>query len=356
MSVLSLQAENFRLFRRLTFAPGPGLNLIAGSNAAGKTTVLEAAYVLGRRRSFRGGEPVELLGSAAESWVAQAWLDAEGRVSLGLQWSAAGFEVRRQPAGDLGAAEAARLLPVQILDPAGHRLVEEGPAYRRRYLDWGVFHVEPRFYPLWRRYSRALKQRNRALKLGAADAAVRAWDQELAEAGEGLHALRLEHLDGLRAELEPLLRQLLDQSAGAVELSAGWSESVGLAAALHAHLERDRRMGSTLDGPHRAELRLRLGERPARHRVSRGQQKLLVAALVLAQARLMRLRTSARPLLLVDDYPSELGASFQERLLQALRASDCQVILTALDPAPFQAGAQSEDRLFHVEQGVLSPA
>jgi len=347
--------SNFRLFERFEIEPQPGINLILGANAAGKTTVLEALYALGRGRSFRAGSP-ELLGPAGPEWLVQARARTPGQpeLSVGLAWSAEGLQIRMDQA-DATLQDLVRRVPVQVLEPDSHRLLDEGPAYRRRYLDWGVFHVEHRLFPAWRRYQRALRQRNHALRRGEDRAAVEAWNAELADSGETIHACRLAHVEHLRQPLALEIEALLGPMGWSLELARGWGTDQSLAEALDTHYEQDRRLGTTARGPHRAELKLQLADRSARHQISRGQQKLLIAALLLAQAQLIRARCGVEPVLLVDDFPAELGPAFQDALLASLRRYGGQVFITSIERTPALSSIE-KSAMFHVEHGVVSTA
>jgi DNA replication and repair protein RecF len=248
----------------------------------------------------------------------------------------------------LSLADAARILPAQIIEPGSHRLLEEGPAWRRRYLDWGLFHVEPSFFPAWRRYQRALRQRNQVLRQGGSRDLVRAWDPDLAEAGELMHSLRAALVEKLLVPLGRMVRQLLDTDAWQLELSRGWSSEESLAETLVSGYSRDLSQGQTMHGPHRAELKLRLHDHAARNRVSRGQQKLLVCALALAQTSLVSEAAGVSPVLLLDDFSAELGAEFQRRLAVALSSYRGQQVVTATDRA---AALGAPAAVFHVEHG-----
>lgn len=355
MRFTRVTGQNFRLFAEFQLDPLPGLNLILGANAAGKTTLLEALYALGRGRSFRGPAP-ELLGPQGPAWMIQARAATPGQPerSVGLGWSDDGLRIRMDQA-DATLQELLQRVPVQVLEPDSHRLLDEGPTYRRRYLDWGVFHVEHRLFPAWRRYQRALRQRNHALRRGEDRAAIEAWNPELAEAGEEIHAYRLAHVERLRPPLALEIEALLGPLGWSLDLARGWSAEVTLAEALAAHYEQDRRLGTTARGPHRAELKLRLAERSARHQISRGQQKLLIAALLLAQAQLIRAASGTEPVLLVDDFPAELGPAFQEALVSSLRRYGGQVFVTAIEPTPALSRIE-KNAMFHVEHGVVSTA
>jgi DNA replication and repair protein RecF len=347
--------QNFRLFERFELEPGPNLNLVLGANAAGKTTLLEALYVLGRGRSFRAAAP-ELAGPADSGWVVQGRLAVAGQpdLSLGLGWTPAGLQIRADQT-DIPLQDLVRRVAVQVLEPDSHRLLEDGPIYRRRYLDWGVFHVEHRFFPAWRRYQRALRQRNLALRVADERAAVEAWNAELAEAGEEVQACRAAHVAALQEPLTAQIAALLGDLAWSLDLNRGWAAGPSLAESLAAHYEQDRRQGMTLAGPHRAELKLRLAGRAAKGHSSRGQQKLLIAALLLAQAQLILAHAGRAPTLLIDDFTAELGPGFQAALLGSLQRYPGQCFLTSIERTPALSAAEKMV-MFHVEHGAVSAA
>ena len=356
MLLTRVAGRNFRLFESFELRPCPGLNLFAGPNAAGKTTLLEAIYLLARAQSFRSS-PGELAGAAGKHWqVGGDFTAGPGQPDspTRLAWSPGGLEVRIQNATGT-VQDLVRRFAAQVLEPDSHRLLQDGPVYRRRYLDWGVFHVEHRFFPAWRRYQRALRQRNQALRTGASDAEVQAWTPELVESGEEVHTLRTAHLEALKAPLASTIGALLPGLEWSLALEAGWPAGEALSTTLADHLLQDRRLGTTAAGPHRAELQLKLAGRSAKHQVSRGQQKMLIAALLLAQAELIRGQRGEAPALLIDDFPAELGPAFQEALLGRLRDYPGQVFLTAIEVAGALKSVP-ESALFHVEHGAVSPA
>lgn len=357
MSFTQVSGHNFRLFRQFSLEPAPGLNLILGANAAGKTTLLEALYALGRGRSFRGGA-AELAGPDESAWTLHGRLTSGSVRSVGLGWSPDGLRIRIDQA-DGGLTDLVRASAVEVLEPDSHRLLEDGPVYRRRYLDWGVFHVEHRFHPAWRRYQRAQKQRNQSLRDGLERAAVEAWNEELAVAGEEVQECRARHVAALQAPLAAEIGHLLGGLEWSLELRRGWAADQTLADSLAAHYANDQRQGTTVSGPHRAELKLKLAGHATKHHASRGQQKLLIAALLLAQARLVREATGRGPILLVDDFPAELGPPFQRVLREALERYGGQCFLTSIERTGALAGIgenPATDAMFHVEHGGVSRA
>jgi DNA replication and repair protein RecF len=237
-------------------------------------------------------------------------------------------------------------LPVQSIDPEIHKLIDQGPERRRRWLDWLVFHVEPSFGAHWANFQRALKQRNAALKLPQTD--FRVWDAAFLEHGGAMTEARRRTLK----RLQPYLNALFSKFSGldlTVGYHAGWNQDVSLEDALQASAERDRDRGVSTAGPHRADIVLRMRSRSARETLSRGQQKLTAVAMIVAQMKLLRDELGTPTTLLLDDPAAELDSKNLGLLFEELASLKCQMIATSLNPeiALFQA----PKALFHVEQG-----
>lgn len=350
MSVALLRGENLRLYRELEIQPHPRLNLIVGDNAAGKTSLLEALFVAGRGRSFRAQNLAELSGPAKPAW--SAFMQA-GTNRVGIGWTREGSEMRLNEERNARVSDVVKAVPLQLIDPLAHRLLDEGPAYRRSFVDWGVFHVEHRFLDIWRRYQRALRQRNSALREELPDRAIQAWNEELATTAEALNQMRQAHVATSRAGLARWTFRLLGTDQVGCEWQQGWPEGEAYRDVLERNLDQHRRMGTTVQGPHRAELKITLADTKAKGRVSRGQQKMLIAAMVLAQAELLVGEGVATPILLLDDFASELAPEFQARLAAGMAEYPGQKFVTAFEiPAGFTS---YEAGLFHVEHGTIRP-
>ncbi|HXY95698.1 MAG TPA: DNA replication and repair protein RecF, partial [Steroidobacteraceae bacterium] len=253
-----------------------------------------------------------------------------------------------RPAGSL--AELSQAFPVQAIEPGVHRLVEEGGYGRRRWMDWAVFHVEPRFVDTWVRYTRALKQRNAALKTDPTEASI--WDGELARLGEAIAESRRRIL----GQLEPYWQDAVAALSGLpVELHylRGWSQEHSLGEALIASRARDEARHLTHAGPHRADVAVRLYGRPAREVLSRGQQKLVAVAMTLAELRFLQATTETTPTLLLDDPAAELDGEHLERFIAQVSQLKSQLVVTSLHAESRLFGAPA--RAFHVEHGRVQP-
>lgn len=343
-----LQGTDIRCLCRFDIEPDPDINLITGDNASGKTSLLEAIYVLGRGRSFRAAQRAHIVRDGADQFIVSGVVRGdEGDRRIGVQGGRGPLLARVDGVDARNRGELASVLPVEVIDPEVHKLIEEGPERRRRYLDWGTFHVEPRFLETWARYRRSLRQRNELLQGGkATDADLEPWEQAMAQAGEELTRMRMSFIEALARPLTLFSEALLDFPAS-VRFRSGWPDGTGLATELEKTRERDRQLGRTYSGPQRAELVIELAAHRARSRVSRGQQKLLAAALILAQLDVLSAVGKRRGVLLLDDPAAELDQDRVALLLAAVQQLDIQLFITALTSQNLPA---LPARRFHMEQ------
>ncbi|HEY5970426.1 MAG TPA: DNA replication/repair protein RecF [Pseudoxanthomonas sp.] len=359
MQVVRLTASGLRRFDSIALEPAPGLNLITGDNGAGKTSLLEALHLMAYGRSFRGRVRDGLVRTGAEA------------VEVFVEWREGPEETRHRRAGlrhtgqtwmgRLDGQSVAQLgelcaaLAVVSFEPGSHALVTGGGEPRRRFVDWGLFHVEPDFLPLWRRYARALKQRNALLKSGAGGQQLDAWDQELAEAGEPITRHRQQYLEQLQVRLRTTTEELVPSLGhSSLNFQPGWRRSeLSLADALLLARDRDRSVGYTTQGPHRADWRIGYASHPNQEALSRGQAKLTALSALLAQAEDYAERRGEWPIVALDDLASELDRQHQQRVLRRLLASGAQVFVTGTEAPHALEELVVSPATFHVERGQI---
>ena len=353
MTLRRLQVSNFRCLQSVSLDFDSRYTLISGANASGKTSLLESVYVLGRGRSFRTRRLERLIRTGTDSFIVFGEADvAERRIPLGIEGSSNG--VRAKVSGDRVAslAELATIFPVQIIDPEVHRLIEDGPAERRRFLDWGVFHVEHQFVQRWQRYQHVLKQRNAALRLRQPRAAVVAWDPELISLGEAMTSSRASYVNSLNVAVGEIAQRLLGFDLR-LSYRAGWSQEVTLAEALERSAATEQEVGTTQVGPQRAELSIFLNGAAVKDRISRGQQKLLASALLIAQLKLFPADLPTRPTLLLDDPAAELDSERLAGLISEVGHQGPQLIITTLSGELPEFGSPGNH--YRISEGGLTP-
>lgn len=355
MPLKQFEITHFRNIERAQIRPGPGLNLFFGANAAGKTSILEAVSVLSSLRSFRSPHLTELIHHNQEGFRLTAQvIERDERVSLlGIQRDKDGLLIKSDGEKVSRTSELSSRLPVQTIHPDSHYLVSGGPKHRRRFLDWGVFHVEHQFLPAWRRYERALKQRNAALRSGQGWQMAAIWDSALAEAASVVHECRQRYIHQLGEALPEFAQHIGGTETIAVDYRPGWDTSKRLQEVLEASRNRDISRGFTCSGPHRAELVFKVDGKQAENYISRGQQKMLVFALLLSQVKLFSELKQQPCVVLLDDLAAELDSGHQQKVLQALRQLSAQVFITAIDSESISVGNGDSPMMFHVEHGQV---
>ncbi|MDE0659111.1 MAG: DNA replication/repair protein RecF [Gammaproteobacteria bacterium] len=330
----------------------PRANLLAGPNGAGKTSALEALHLVVRGRSFRTTRADQIIRHGEEKMAVAALLADErlGSVRLGYARERRGrLELRRDGQLVRQTSRVASLLPIQLLLPDLPELVFGGPAGRRQWLDWGVFHVEQDYARVLGGYLRALRQRNVVLR--AADLkTLPVWTEQVAELGEAVAEARGRYFDRVMAQVAVSLATLDPDLEVECEYLPGWKAD-SFAEVLGQQVDRDVKLGTTLSGPHRADVRITCGSESAAQVLSRGQGKAVASALHMGQAKDLAV-AGKRSLFLIDDLGAELDEEHNERYYRQLEDMDCQIVATSTEGAigeilmGFGGG-----RMFHVKQG-----
>ncbi|HEY6985939.1 MAG TPA: DNA replication/repair protein RecF [Rhodanobacteraceae bacterium] len=355
MRLRELRLENLRGFRSAEVALDPGWNLFIGGNGAGKTTLLEAAYLLSHGRTFRGGSRDVLTRRGADGFSVYGRIDASASshgVGLLRQNGLLEARIDGTPAA---LADLLRSVAVVCFEPGSHELISGPAEVRRRFLDWGVFHVEPEFLRGWRAYQRALKQRNALLRSGGVPAELAPWDRELARSGTELTLMRERYVWAFAPVAVAMLRDLLgDLGPARIALESGWRGEGDPLEILAACRDDDFARGHTTRGPHRADWAIAFENAPRREHLSRGQEKLCALGCLLAQAQVFAAQRGEWPVICVDDLASELDVPHQEMLVQSLRGFDTQILITGTHESAAFATLGVDIARFHVEPGRVA--
>ncbi|RUO75014.1 DNA replication and repair protein RecF [Pseudidiomarina sediminum] len=357
MYIDALTLTNFRNFEEAKLTPERQVNLIVGENGSGKTSLLESIYCLGSGRSFRPGHFKQLIRHAEQSFVIFSKVTEQqgDQHTLGFQRFLNG-DVKIRVNGEVTKkfGPMAKLVPVQLMTPETIELVLGGPKVRRQFIDWGVFHVEHSFLEEWNKFSYLLKQRNALLKKKRFDQQNVYWDEKFAHYGALVAEHRAKYLQDFEPVLLERLQSFLPQYTFKFQLKWGWDASQSLADALHAHRDIDLRYGHTTVGPHKAELRILANGEDVKAILSRGQMKLLVAALKLVQGEYLFRKTGVQCIYLVDDITAELDAKSQQKFCEALIATKAQLFVSAINKGELpDIITDADTKMFHVEHGTV---
>ena len=352
-----LHIHNVRNLQDLELTCSPQFNLIYGENGSGKTSFLEAIHILLLGRSFRSHIKSRLIHHAADNLSVFAELQSFERCSLsvGIQKFISGNTQLRLNGQEISAiAEIIALLPTQLLNPDSFELINTGSKLRRQFIDWGLFHVKPEFYPLWAKTERILKQRNAALRQQLPRNEISVWDEELNELAIALNTMRFEYMQDLLPIVTELSEPFVDFPKVDITYHPGWDIDKSLIVQLSHSLSQDLQRGYTRLGPQRASIRIESNNQPAHDILSRGQQKILIFIMRFAQAALLHRQTGKACLFLIDDLTSELDSGRRQQLIQVIKQQAGQFFITSLELQDLLIFKEMpHSKMFHVKQGKI---
>lgn len=350
MRFKALSATNLRCFETLNYKPQDEVNLIVGANGSGKTSVLEALGVASLGKSFLANRPRDLIRNGQTGMSLSATVQDGAGAGYRLSVNKAAGETRivfdGQPV--LAASDLASRIPVIVINSKVGDILTESPSNRRALIDRTLFHVEHRYIDHWKNYRLGLRQRNQLLRSGAADAEFAYWDNQLANYAERIDEKRRALVGVLNAGLET---HELSSALGQLRwhYAPGWDVEKGMLAELQGSLERDRKAGHTYVGVHRADLVLKADEKLVSKRLSRGQSKYLVVSMFMALARFITAARGFKPVVLIDDLPSELDDKMRARLVDIIQIDSGQQFYTAIRHADLPEVHDTAGDVFHVE-------
>lgn len=385
-------------------------NVIIGANGSGKTSLLEAVFLLSRGKSFRHHQPKRYIQHHNSAAIVHANLSAGTTLAIQKQIDATTI-LRLNQTTVYNQSILTEQLPTLLIDPSSMDMLEQGSASRRQLLDWLVFHMKPGFHPQWVAYQRLLKQRNSLLKqtnnlTTVQLAELRAWDKGLANNAALIHHYRQQVFEAWKPYFEENIIKLLPSYAKQLSLSynAGYDTSLSLDTQLNERLLQDLQLGYTRIGSHRADVhvhwrsedmmqpveqsyvqsktdaklqpidnggkndtatKLPVLKEQAANVLSRGEKKLLITALRLSQLpmlsdksdeeQLNRITSKATPVVLLDDITAELDDRAVDILLVTLSKLPCQVFMTSLsdDVLPLINKYWLKANRFHMKHGEL---
>jgi len=343
--------------------PINGINILYGANGSGKTSLLEAIYLLGRGRTFRSRYTKTLINHEARSCTVFGAANSKECVvpyTVGVSREATGsFQFKVDGRRVSASSSLADAIPLLLMNSESFLLIEGGPGGRRRFLDWGVFHVEHQFQGVWAQFQRSLQQRNKLLRRDKiTQQEMSSWDASFVRLSLQLSEMRQKYFESIAPLFYALIEKLTSVRGVSLDFYQGWEEDRPLDELLRESFDRDSRRHTTHIGPHRADIKVRVSDRAACDVLSRGQIKSLVAALIVGQGQMFRQARDKQCIYLFDDLVSELDNDYLLRLLQVLAGAKAQVFITGTDFLPLVTVLEKEEinnfAVFHVEQGKIN--
>lgn len=353
MVISSVNASNFRNFEQLFLEFSPKLNLLFGQNGSGKTSILEILFFLSYGKSFRTHLSKRLIKDDQNKFTlfSQTLSEYQTNLTIGIEKNIKGDGEFKLSGANVPLSDITHLLPIQILNNESFLLLTEGPIVKRQFIDWGVFHVKHSFLSTWRNYQRALKQRNIALRNHASVNEIQSWNGILTNSAEILSELRQNYINLFLEVFLPILLPILPLEQLSIKCYRGWPSDLQLSELLEKNIHKDVELGYTYYGAHRADLKITLKGKPIEDVLSRGQQKIFVWLMRLAQAFILNSETQKKPILLIDDISAELDVVHLNALSNLLKQIDGQLFVTAIDRQDLDFISRDSDlyKMFHVE-------
>jgi DNA replication and repair protein RecF len=357
MTLSTINVHNFRNIDYAQLVLSPHFNFIVGDNGSGKTSLLEAIYMLGHGRAFRHAQSNRIIQHEQPELVLFSEIkNANQQVhSIGLSKSR-NNENKIKIDGDEGfrLADLAKLLPIQLVTPEGFDLLSGGPKYRRTFIDWGCFHHYPEFVHLWNNLKRLFKQRNALLKQSHNYKQLLHWDKEIVPLAEKISQIRADYLQHIFPEIIQTCRDFLPEYQLNCQYYQGWEHGINYSEQLQKQYDRDKLLNYTTFGPHKADIKLRIDNIPVEDLLSRGQLKLMMCALRLSQGEYYSKQNSQSCIYLIDDFASELDHNKRDLLAKRLKLANSQVFITAVSQDQITHMIDENDKIFHIKSGIIS--
>jgi DNA replication and repair protein RecF len=331
MAISQLSLTDFRNLKSTTLDLDRRFNLVSGDNGSGKTSLLEAIYVLCQAQSFRTHQLKQCIAH-----------DKAGFLLFGR------FEGYK-------AGVARHKDKINIVNADSFVLIDGAPARRRAFLDWCLFHVEPDYAEYWRLFQHALKQRNRLLKSRQDLKLLDYWDLQLVSPSNELARMREDYTAKLQVLIKQQFQALLVDIPLSIEYRPGWKKGETQEQCLERQREQDIRLGFTGSGIHRDDLELKTQGRKVGEVLSRGQSKRVCLVLLLAVLKIVNEASQSPVILLIDDLHSELDSMAQNLVYKMLLEMNVQLFISNIEQHIPEAFAAKEFKMFHVEHGTIKP-
>lgn len=360
MKLDNIQIRHFRNLNDVVLNPSPSINVLLGQNGSGKSSLLEAIHYLGYGRSFRTLRNKNVVQYNQQKFTVFCKCSQGDSVfNLGISRSLVDETVvSLNGKRSSKIADLVSLVPLQIFTPQSSEILVGSPKLRRRYLDWGLFHVEHGFLNLANNYTKSLKHKNALLRAAKHDEHQERqnsyWSSEVSRLGLELSLMRNNYLDRLKLYINSNLEQFIPEFNVEISYYRGWEKGLTLHESLLKNFDKDKKNGFTSVGCHKADLRLRVDGIAVSDILSRGQLRMLMAALQLAQTQLLYKELNRTCIFLLDDVGAELDESKRELFIDSLLESNNQLFVTAIEKKQLEFMTKYKyKKMFHVEHGQV---
>lgn len=351
MILADLKIHYLRNITQANLSLNPRFNFIHGSNGSGKTSILEALYLLSCGHSFRSREIAPIITHEQKALTVFSRSIDNSTISI-QKSSSTPTQIKINNQFCYSTSQLAYTLPCQVFYSDIFQIIDAGPVFRRSVLDWGLFHVKHNYLLIWKEYKKALKQRNALLKTKTSYQNFIPWDKQLSDLASQLDMLRSNYFILWENAFYSVLNQLSDCKC-TIQYHKGWDKKntgKNLMEVLAEHFNSDLYKQYTQYGPHQADITIHSDDSKAKQVLSRGQQKIILIALKLAQCELL----NGDCLYLFDDLPAELDDLHQKNLFEYLCHAKGQYVITSINPYELADTIASIDaKQFVIHSGTI---
>lgn len=357
MSLEQLKINNFRNLQAVNLELNSGFNLILGTNGSGKTSLLEAIFFLSHGRSFKTNLSNRIINHHQNSFDIFAKINQnQNNYNVGIvKDKTADLKLKINGGNNHKISSLAKLLPLQLITPEGLNLLSSGPKLRRGFIDWGLFFHHPNFHGLWLDFKRIMKQRNAALATARSYNDIEIWDKSLIPIAQQISQMRQNYVAAIKQKIEQSVKLFLPEVQIDISFYQGWDNDSEFGDILRNNFERDYNLGYSFSGPQKADLRFKTNNIAVEDVLSRGQLKLLICALKIAQGEFLSEQSQQNTIFLLDDFSAELDHCKQKLLADRLIKSNSQVFITAINQEQLQQMKIENFSTFYIKNGKINP-
>lgn len=361
MFIYRLKILSFRNIADQVYYPSRKINVLWGNNAQGKTNILEAIYLLGTLKSFRGATNLDLITQGENNSKIKSWMIADNvRHEIEIDFSSAGKKLLFDGKNVKNYKDFFSCLRPVIFSPEDVAVIKGAPGLRRALLDRAVFHSEPNYLQRVRDYEFCLKQRNKALQGKFPSNFIKPWTESLIKKGAVIRHQRFLFIREISVEFEEIYRVITGQKEEVnILYPSGLDNIVNNEESLRKDFftvqQKEGHQGITLAGPHRDDVDFIVSGKSVRTFGSQGQQRSCMLAFKTAQIMKFKRETGETPILLLDDFDSELDKDRQNFYFDILLAHSGQVFITTTDCQPFLARKMENLSFFRMDNGRIIP-
>ena len=370
MHIKRLTLHNFRNYTELSLEPDPGLSILIGKNALGKTSLLEAIYLIALARSWRAGRDSELVRWGCDQARVSAEVVRLEQNDISVEVILGRSEKKQIYINTIRQTRLADFMGqvnVLLIEPHDVDIIRGEPSHRRRFMNLEISQVQPLYCHLLVNYRKVLEQRNRLLKdiqgRGTRDGVMDVLNEQLVSYGSKILDRRRSFVDRMAGLARDIHSRITD---GSEELETryhsrtdldGASTLDQLACRLRSRLEEVRdeeiRRGVTLVGPQRDDLTFAVNGVDARIYGSQGQQRTIALSLRLAELELMQETAKEPPIVLLDDVMTDLDEERRKQVFEMTRGR-CQIFVTTPSKRVFDQEFLAGGTVYRVEKGQVT--